>query len=362
MKSFADRQQTRVVHAGPLAIGGGSMISVQSMTTTDTRDAEATCRQIRLLTDAGCDMVRVAVPDKEAADALRAIVNGSPVPLVADIHFDHRLALAALDAGVAKLRINPGTIGAVDKVREVARAAAERHVPIRIGVNAGSLEKELLAKVESGTATLGDAMATSALNEARLLEDCGFADIVLSVKASSVPHTIEACRLLAERSTYPQHVGITEAGTRATGVVKSAAGIGAILSMGIGDTIRVSLTGPSEDEVRAGRRILQALELRPYGPVVISCPTCGRTGVDVTAIAEELERRIAGEPDLRSHICTVAVMGCVVNGPGEARAADIGFAGGKDSGVLFKNGEIVGKVDAADAVETLLRMMKECGN
>jgi len=351
---MTDRHTTRKVSVGTLGIGGGSMVSVQTMTTTDTRDAGATLAQIRVVADAGCDIVRVAVPDREAAASLRAIVRESAVPVVADIHFDHRLALDALDAGVAKLRINPGNIGDAARVREVAKAAADRNVPIRIGVNAGSLEKRLMAEVIAGTRTMAEAMAESAVCEARLLEDCGFSAIVLSVKGTRVPDTIAACRQVAERTAYPQHVGITEAGTRHAGLVKSAAGIGAILAAGLGDTIRVSLTAPPEEEVRAGRRILQAFELRPYGPVVVSCPTCGRAGVDVMTIAEELERRIDAEASLRALTITVAVMGCVVNGPGEARAADIGFAGGNADGMLFRKGEPVGRIRACDAVARLL--------
>lgn len=353
------RQATRAVNVCRMPIGGGAPVTVQSMTNTDTRDAAATLAQIRELAAAGCDLARVAVPDMAAAEALRAIVRDAPVPVVADIHFDYRLALASLDAGVAKLRINPGNIGDVARVREVARAAAGRGVPIRIGVNAGSLEKELLREVDAGTRSLGAAMAESALREAAVLDECGFSDIVLSAKASRVPDTIEAYRLLAGRCAYPLHVGITEAGTRITGALKSAVGIGAILALGIGDTIRVSLTGPPVDEVIAGRRILQALALRPFGPEVISCPTCGRTQVDVTAIAESLERRIAADATLRALVCTVAVMGCVVNGPGEARAADIGFAGGKDEGLLFRNGEPVGKVPAGEAVDRLIDEMRK---
>ncbi|MCX7002087.1 MAG: flavodoxin-dependent (E)-4-hydroxy-3-methylbut-2-enyl-diphosphate synthase [bacterium] len=342
------RHGTQAVRVGAQLIGGGAQISVQSMTTTDTCDVRATVAQIAALADAGCDLVRLAVPDAQAAAALPEIVRVAPVPLVADIHFDYRLALAALDAGIAKLRINPGNIGAADRVRAVAQAAQARGVPIRVGVNAGSLQRELLARVEAGELSMGAAMAESALAQARLLEDAGCTAIVLSVKAAHVPATIEAYTLLAERCAYPLHIGVTEAGTRQGGVIKSAIGIGALLARGIGDTLRVSLTADPLEEVRVGRRILQALELRPYGPDIISCPTCGRAQVDVIAIAEELERRVAEDPALRQMVCTVAVMGCVVNGPGE------GFAGGADAGMLFCKGEPIGNVAAGDAVARLL--------
>ncbi len=348
------RHSTQAVRVGAQVIGGTAQISVQSMTTTDTRAVRATVAQIMALAQAGCDIVRLAVPDAQAAAALPEIVRAVPVPLVADIHFDYRLALAALDAGVAKLRINPGNIGAADRVRAVAQAAQARNVPIRVGVNAGSLQRDLLARVETGAMSLGAAMVESALAEARMLEDAGCTAIVLSVKAAHVPAMLEAYTLLAERCAYPLHIGVTEAGTRQAGVVKSAIGIGALLARGIGDTLRVSLTADPVEEVRVGRRILQALALRPYGPDIISCPTCGRTQVDVIAIAEELERRVAEDPALRQVACTVAVMGCVVNGPGEARMADLGFAGGTDAGMLFRKGESIGKVAVGDAVERLL--------
>ena len=348
------RHGTQAVRVGAQVIGGGAQISVQSMTTTDTCDVRATVAQIAALADAGCDLVRLAVPDAQAAAALPEIVRAAPVPLVADIHFDYRLALAALDAGIAKLRINPGNIGAAERVRVVAQAAQARGVPIRVGVNAGSLQRELLARVEAGELSMGAAMAESALTQARLLEDAGCTAVVLSVKAAHVPATIAAYTLLAERCAYPLHLGVTEAGTRQGGVIKSAIGIGTLLARGIGDTLRVSLTADPLEEVRVGRRILQALELRPYGPDIISCPTCGRTQVDVIAIAEELERRVAEDPVLRQMACTVAVMGCVVNGPGEARMADLGFAGGADAGMLFCKGEPIGKVAAGDAVARLL--------
>jgi (E)-4-hydroxy-3-methylbut-2-enyl-diphosphate synthase len=352
------RRITRAVQVGPHSIGGGSLITVQSMTTTDTRDTTATLAQITALAAAGADIVRVAVPDAAAANALRELVAAAPVPLVADIHFDHTLALAALDAGVAKLRINPGNIGAADKIRTVAAAAGARHTPIRIGVNAGSLPRPLQTRVARGELSLGAAMASAALDEARVLEDAGFYAIVLSVKAAQVPATLEAYHVLAAESSYPLHIGVTEAGTLRGGVIKSAIGLGALLAEGIGDTLRVSLTADPVEEVRVGRRVLQALALRPYGPEIISCPTCGRTALDVIGLAEELERRIADDATLRDVVCSVAVMGCVVNGPGEARAADIGYAGGRNEGVLFRHGKPIGTVPAAEAVERLLTELK----
>lgn len=352
------RRLTRVVRVGSVIIGGGQQISVQSMTTTDTRDRAGTLAQIRQLADAGCDIVRVAVPDADAAAALGELVPASPVPLVADIHFDYRLALAAVRHGVAKLRINPGNIGAAERVRAVAEAAGERGVPIRIGVNAGSLERGLVEEVEHGRMSLGAAMAESAVREAALLEECGFRDIVVSVKASQVPATIEAYRILAARCEYPLHIGVTETGAGARGLIKSAVGIGTLLAEGIGDTIRVSLTGPPVDEVVAGRRLLQALRLRAYGPEIVSCPTCGRAAYDVAAMVRELEERIEKDEQLRTLACTVAVMGCVVNGPGEARAADIGYAGGgAGQGMLFAKGQQLGPVQAGQAVDKLLEAL-----
>lgn len=352
------RHKTKAVHIGAVTIGGGSEIAVQSMTTTDTRDAEATIAQINELASAGCDIVRVAVPDGDAAAALPNIVRGSTIPVAADIHFDYRLALAAVDAGVQKLRINPGNIGDSSRVREVANAAVDHGIPIRIGVNAGSLEKKLLASVEQNKITLGAAMAASALREARVLEECGLRQIVLSVKSSRIPATLEAYRILSKTCSYPLHIGITEAGTARNAIIKSAVGLGTLLSEGIGDTLRVSITGPPLEEVIVGRKILQVLDLRAYGPEIISCPTCGRAEVDVAAIAEELERRIVRDTCLRHAACTVAVMGCVVNGPGEAGAADVGFAGGKNEGILFSKGVSLGKVPAEKAVDRLIEEIR----
>lgn len=349
---------TRQIHVGSVAIGGGAPISVQSMTNTDTRDAAATLEQIRRLAEAGCEIVRCAVPDLEAARALAAIRRESPLPLIADIHFDYKLALTALASGVDGLRLNPGNIGERWKVEEVVRACAERQVPIRIGVNGGSLEKELLEKYGHPTA---EAMVESALGHIRILEDLGYREIKVSLKASGIRRTVEAYRLLAGQVDYPLHIGITEAGTTWSGTVKSAVGLGVLLYDGLGDTLRVSLTGDPVEEVRVGWEILKSLELREHGPVFVSCPTCGRCQIDLIGVAEEVEQRLH---DLPKKI-TVAVMGCVVNGPGEAREADVGIAGGKGQGLLFRKGEVVRKVpqgELADAlVEEAWKLVREEG-
>ena len=355
---FRIRNKTNVVNVGNVPIGGLNFISVQSMTNTDTRNAEVTLKQIKKIKKIGGDIVRVAVADMKAADALREIIASSPLPVVADIHFDYRLALKALDAGVAKLRINPGNIGVKKNVMAVAQAARDKEVPIRIGVNAGSLENELAMSVRKKKLSLGEAMCKSALAQAAILEECDFHDIVISVKASYVPVTFEAYKRLADMCDYPLHIGITEAGAATTGIIKSSVGIGGLLAEGIGDTIRVSLTGPPEEEIIAGRRILQSLGLRPYGPEIISCPTCGRTEVDVLRISEELERKIKRDKFISKKNCSIAIMGCVVNGPGEASSADIGFAGGKDCGIIFRNGEKIGKVSAENAVDKLIEEIR----
>ncbi|TYO96115.1 4-hydroxy-3-methylbut-2-en-1-yl diphosphate synthase [Geothermobacter ehrlichii] len=340
-------RKTRQIMLGDLAVGGGAPVSVQSMTNTDTRDAAATLEQIRRLAAAGCEIVRCAVPDMEAARTLGAIVADSPMPLVADIHFDYRLALQALEQGVAGLRINPGNIGERWKVEEVVRACAERRVPIRIGVNAGSLEKELLDRYGHPTA---EAMVESAQGHVRILEDLGFDLIKISLKASDIDRTVRAYRLLAEKVDYPLHIGITEAGTTFSGTVKSAVGLGILLYEGIGDTLRVSLTGDPVEEVRVGFEILKSLGLRQRGPIFISCPTCGRCQIDLIETAEEVERRLHDLPVS----LTIAVMGCVVNGPGEAREADLGIAGGRGQGLLFRRGEILRKVPQAELADALV--------
>lgn len=342
------RKKTRQIHIGPVAIGGGAPISVQSMTNTKTADTEATLAQIRALAQAGCDIVRLAVPDMAAARNLGSILAASPVPLVADIHFDYKLALEAIAQGIHALRLNPGNIGGPEKVAAVAAAAKKAHIPIRIGVNAGSLDKRLLKKYGGVTA---EALVASALEHVRLLEQEGFYDMKISLKAHDVPLTLAAYRLMSETVDYPLHLGITEAGTVRTGVIKSAVGIGALLAEGIGDTLRISLTGDPVPEVRVGREILKSLGLRSYGPTLVACPTCGRTSIDLPAIAAEVEKKLAGiaEP------IEVAVMGCVVNGPGEARGADVGIAGGKGEGLVFRKGEILRKVPECELVPELFK-------
>lgn len=333
------RRQTRQIHIGPVPVGGGAPISIQSMTNTPTEDAAATAAQIDRLAEAGCQIIRVAVPGREAAAALPEIVRRSPLPVIADIHFDHKLALAALDAGVAGLRLNPGNIGNPAHVQAVVEAARRRAIPIRIGVNGGSLEKTLLEKVHAGQMTRAGALVESALGHVRVLEQLGFYDIKISLKASDILTTVAAYRALAARRDYPFHVGITEAGTVFTGTIKSAAGIGILLMDGLCDTIRVSLSGDPVNEVRVARSLLQAMGERPDEPAVISCPTCGRAHIDVAALAEKIEQRIAG---IRAPL-TLAVMGCEVNGPGEAREADLGVAGGASGGIFFRKGEIVAR-------------------
>lgn len=341
---------TKQVKAGSVAIGGGSQVSVQSMTNTDTRDVSATLAQIKALAAAGCDLVRVSVYDAACAQAVRALVDGSPVPLVADIHFDHTLALAAMENGIHKLRINPGNIGGAENVRRVADCARAHHAPIRIGVNAGSLEKDILQRDGGATA---QGMVDSALRHIRLLEQAHFDDIVISLKASSVPMTVAAYRLMRQISDYPLHVGVTEAGLPGQGTLKSAIGIGALLLDGIGDTIRVSLTGDPIQEPIAALNILRAVGLRS-GIRFVSCPTCGRTQIDVAGIARRLEAEF-GSVDKP---VTVAVMGCVVNGPGEARGADIALCGGKDCGALFIKGKPVGKL-TGDLAEGMAKAVRE---
>ncbi len=342
------RRKTKPVFIGKVQVGGGAPVSIQSMTNTDTRDVAATVGQINRLAAEGCEIIRVAVPDREAAVALPAILRDIDIPLVADIHFDYRLALEALEAGVDGLRLNPGNIGGRDRVAAVAMAARERGVPIRIGVNAGSLERKLLEKYGGVTAP---AMVESAMRHIEILEQLNFSDIKISLKASGIPLMLEAYRLLAEKVDYPFHVGVTEAGTLRFGTVKSAVGIGILLNEGIGDTIRVSLTGDPIHEIRVGYNILKALGMRRRGIEIISCPTCGRTQIDLIRIAEEVEERLKQV----DRPLKVAVMGCVVNGPGEARDADIGIAGGKGVGLIFRKGEVVRKVPEDRLVDELLR-------
>ena len=342
-----ERRKTRSIRLGNVPIGGDAAIAVQSMANTDTRDAKATIRQIRRLERAGCEIVRVGVPDMAAARGLGLIKKKIAIPLVADIHFDFQLALEALRQGVDGLRLNPGNIGSDVKVREVTRAAAERDVPIRIGVNSGSVERNLLAKYEGATP---EAMVESALHHVAILEREQFHLIKISLKASDVPRTVDAYGKLSDRVDYPLHVGITEAGTLLPGAVKSAIGIGLLLAQGIGDTIRVSLTAPPEREITAAYAMLRSLGIRQRGVEVISCPTCSRTEIDLIRLALKVEKAVAGiQTPLK-----VAVMGCVVNGPGEAKEADVGVAGGKGRGILFKNGKSIGTYPEKDLLPALL--------
>ena len=337
---------SRQMNIGGVTIGGGADIAIQSMCNTATEDVAATVAQILRLEQAGCQIIRVAVPTMAAAAAIGRIKKAIHIPLVADIHFDYRLALRCAAEGVDKIRINPGNIGAQERVRAVAEACRDHHIPIRIGVNGGSLEKPLLAKYGGVTA---QALVDSAMGHVRLLNDCGFDDICLSVKCSHVPTNMAAYTLLSRETDYPLHLGVTEAGTPEMGVLKSAIGIGGLLCMGVGDTLRVSLTADPVEEVIAAKRILQAAGVRRSGPDLISCPTCGRTKYDMIPIAREVERRLHGcdKP------ITVAVMGCVVNGPGEASGADVGIAGGKGEGLLFAKGKILRKVPQEQLVDAL---------
>lgn len=340
------RKMTRQISIGDVKVGGGAPISVQSMTNTKTTDTNATVAQIKALVDAGCDIVRVAVPDMSAAENIYNIKSQVDVPLVADIHFDYRLALKAIEQGIDALRINPGNIGDEERVKAVVEAAKIRNIPIRIGVNAGSLDKKLLAKYGKVTA---EALVESALEHIRILEKLNFYDIKISLKAHDVPLTLDAYRLMSETVDYPLHLGITEAGTVNTGIIKSAVGIGALLAEGIGDTFRISLTGDPVNEVKVANEILKALGLKEYGPTLISCPTCGRCNIDLPSIAEKVEQRLSGI----TKPIKVAVMGCVVNGPGEARDADIGIAGGKGEGLVFRKGEVINKVAEDKLVDAL---------
>lgn len=343
-----DRKKTRRIYIGNVAIGDGAPISVQSMTNTKTTDTEATVAQINALQAVGCDIVRLAVPDMEAAQNLGNIIAKVKVPLVADIHFDYRLALEAINQGISALRLNPGNIGSAERVRAVVKEAKAHHIPIRIGVNAGSLDKTLLEKYGGVTA---EALVESALQHVRILEQQGFYDMKISLKAHDVPLTLEAYQLMSEKVDYPLHLGITEAGTARTGMIKSAVGIGALLAQGIGDTFRISLTGDPVVEVKVANEILKSLGMREYGPTLISCPTCGRTCIDLAGIADQVEERLS---DIKEPI-SVAVMGCVVNGPGEARGADVGIAGGNGVGLVFRKGEIIRKVDEKDLVDELFK-------
>ena len=340
------RDHTKEILIGNRTIGGGNPIAIQSMTNTRTEDVEATVAQILELEAAGCDIIRSTVPTEEAARAIRQIKERIHIPLVADIHFDYRLAIAAIENGADKIRINPGNIGGPERIREVVAAARMRQVPIRVGVNSGSLEKEIIAKYGHVTA---EGLVESALDKVRMIEDFDYDNIVISIKSSDVMMCVKAHELIAEETRYPLHVGITEAGTVFSGNIKSSVGLALILNRGIGDTIRVSLTGSPVDEVRSAKLILRTLGLRRGGVEVVSCPTCGRTEIDLITLANDVERMVQDIPlDLK-----VAVMGCIVNGPGEAREADFGIAGGKHEGLLFRRGEIIRKVPEAELLPAL---------
>lgn len=341
------RDKTKVIDIGGVKIGGGNPVAVQSMTNTKTEDVAATVAQILELEQAGCDIIRVAVPTMEAAEAIKAIKEQIHIPLVADIHFDYRLAIASVENGADKIRINPGNIGARERLEKVVAACKAKNVPIRVGVNSGSLEKELLEK--HGHPTV-EALVESAVNQCRAIEELGYDNLVISIKSSDVSTSVEAYTLAAETLPYPLHLGITEAGTAWAGTIKSSVGLGSLLQAGLGDTMRVSLTENPVEEVRVARQILKSLRMLDGGIDIVACPTCGRTEIDLIGIAKEVEERCAGM-DLN---IKVAVMGCVVNGPGEAKEADIGLAGGKGVGIIFKKGEIIRKVPEAELVDALM--------
>lgn len=347
---------TKEVNCGGVKIGGGAPVSIQSMTNTKTHDVEATLAQIDVLEKAGCQIVRLAVPDMDAAAAFRKIKAKAELPLVADIHFDYRLALAAIEAGADKIRINPGNIGSEDGVKQIAEQAAKRHIPIRVGVNSGSLEWELLQKYGGVTA---EGLAESALKNVAMLEQYGFNDIVISLKSSDVKMNYEAYRIVAGKSDYPLHIGVTEAGTPSRGKIKSAAGIGALLLAGIGDTLRVSLTADPAVEVTFAKELLAALGIRKNAVEIVSCPTCGRTEVDLAQVASEIEGRIAMLETEGMRPLKIAVMGCAVNGPGEAREADFGVACGKGKGVIFSAGEVIKTVKEEAIADEIIKLAGE---
>ena len=347
-----ERKYTKKIKIGNIFVGGDSPISVQSMTNTDTRDATSTIAQIKKLEEAQCDIIRVAVPDMEAIQSLNIIKKSISIPIVADIHFDYKLAIESIKKGVDGLRINPGNIGCIDNVKSVVKAAKDRSIPIRIGVNSGSLEKDILYKYGKVTP---DGLVESAMRHIDILEKCGFYDIVVSIKSSNVMMMIDTYRLISSKVDYPLHLGVTEAGTFFKGTIKSSIGVGTLLAEGIGDTIRISLTGDPVQEVKVGKQILKSMGIIKEGIDIISCPTCGRTNIDLIGIVNEVERKLEG---LNKNI-KVAIMGCVVNGPGEAREADIGIAGGHGEGLIFKKGQIIKKVPECKLVEEL---MKEISN
>jgi (E)-4-hydroxy-3-methylbut-2-enyl-diphosphate synthase len=343
-----ERVNTRKIKVGNIYVGGDAPITIQSMTNTDTRNVAATVEQILRLEEAGCDIIRCAVPDMEAAEAIKEIAKQIHIPLVADIHFDYNLALESIKNGVSALRINPGNIGSIERVKKVAEAAKDKGIPIRIGVNSGSLERELLQNYGK---VCPEALVESALRHVKILEDLSYNDIVVSIKSSNVMQMIQSYRLISEKIDYPLHIGVTESGTIWRGTIKSSVGIGALLCEGIGDTIRVSLTGDPIEEIKVGKEILKSIGYLQEGVEFISCPTCGRTQIDLINIAKQVEERLA---NLNKKI-KIAVMGCAVNGPGEAREADIGIAGGNGEGLIFKRGKIIRKVREEDLVEELMK-------
>ena len=347
-----ERKLTKKVKVGNIYVGGDAPVSIQSMTNTDTRDAKSTLNQIKRLEEMGCDIIRCAVPDIEASEALKIITKESKIPVVADIHFDYKLALESIKNGVDALRINPGNIGSIERVKMVAEAAKEKSIPIRVGVNSGSLKKDILDKYGK---VCPEALVESALQHVTILEKCDFNDIVISIKSSNVMQMIESYRLISEKVNYPLHLGVTEAGTTFRGTIKSSVGIGALLAEGIGDTIRVSITGDPIEEIKIGKEILRSLGYVKEGIEFVSCPTCGRTNIDLISIAEEVEKRLS---NCKKNI-KVAVMGCVVNGPGEAREADIGIAGGKGEGVIFKKGQVIKKVKEEYIIEELIKEIEK---
>lgn len=350
MRSFdgsIQRKNTRVVNIGGVLIGGNNPIAIQSMTNTKTEDVSATVNQILRLEEAGCEIIRCAVPTMEAAEAIGEIKKRVHIPVVADIHFDYRLAIAAMENGVDKIRINPGNIGSQERIKAVVDAAKERNIPIRVGVNSGSLEKNLVEKYGGVTA---EGIVESALDKVKIIEDMGYDNLVISIKSSDVMMCVKAHELISEKTGYPLHVGITESGTVMTGSIKSAVGLGLILGQGIGDTIRVSLTGDPVEEIKAAKTILKTLGIRQSGIEIVSCPTCGRTSIDLIGLAQKVEKLAADYDNLNLKL---AVMGCVVNGPGEAREADLGVAGGKGEGILIKKGEVVKKMPEAELLSAL---------
>ena len=350
MRSFdgsIQRKNTRVVNIGGVLIGGNNPIAIQSMTNTKTEDVSATVNQILRLEEAGCEIIRCAVPTMEAAEAIGEIKKRVHIPVVADIHFDYRLAIAAMENGVDKIRINPGNIGSPERIKAVVDAAKERNIPIRVGVNSGSLEKNLVEKYGGVTA---EGIVESALDKVKIIEDMGYDNLVISIKSSNVMMCVKAHELISEKTDYPLHVGITESGTVMTGSIKSAVGLGLILGQGIGDTIRVSLTGDPVEEIKAAKTILKTLGIRQSGIEIDSCPTCGRTSIDLIGLAQKVEKLAADYDNLNLKL---AVMGCVVNGPGEAREADLGVAGGKGEGILIKKGEVVKKMPEAELLSAL---------